>query len=383
MLISVLDTIFATSNQDSLNHLHDVDDLLDSGYIYGMSSPWIATARTHLAQHTPGVVVCVTIALVATFLSSHFGGPQLLYALLLGLSFHFLVKKTSIKKGVDFCGRTLLRLGVALLGARITLPQVVQLGWATALAVALGLVLVLTVLSGVLLARWLGRSREEGLLSGGAVAICGASAALAVSSVLPPSKATERFTLLTVVGVTVLSTVAMVLYPFALQFLPLTAVQKGIFLGGTIHDVAQVVAAGMMLGPQAGDTATVVKLFRVMLLMPVVFVIALLYRQTAEVLDNEEVKDQSMPLVPGFLLAFVVLMLLASSGVFSTQVVGYATDASRALLVVAIAAAGVKTSFEDILKLGWQPVAMLVAETLWIALWVLGCLLAFGVGQVE
>jgi uncharacterized integral membrane protein (TIGR00698 family) len=352
--------------------------LADSGYIYGMNLPLLATARTQLTQHAPGVAVCVAIALVATFLSSHFGGPQLLYALLLGLSFHFLVKKTRVKKGVDFCGRTVLRLGVALLGARITLPQVAQLGWATALAVAMGLVL--TVLSGVLLARWLGRSREEGLLSGGAVAICGASAALAISSVLPPSKATERFTLLTVVGVTVLSTVAMVLYPFALQFLPLTAVQKGIFLGGTIHDVAQVVAAGMILGPQAGDTATVVKLFRVMLLMPVVFVIALLYRRTAEVRDNEEVKDQSMPLVPSFLLAFVVLMLLASSGVFSTQMVGYATDASRALLVVAIAAAGVKTSFEDILKLGWQPVAMLVAETLWIALWVLGCLLAFGVG---
>jgi uncharacterized integral membrane protein (TIGR00698 family) len=343
-----------------------------------MNLSFLASARLWCVQHCAGVVVCLLIALVATFLSNHFGGPQLLYALLLGLSFHFLVKKSGIKLGVDFCGRTLLRLGVALLGARITLPQVAQLGWATAATVALGLVL--TVLSGVLLARWLGRTREEGLLSGGAVAICGASAALAISSVLPPSKATERFTLLTVVGVTVLSTVAMVLYPFALQFLPLSAAQKGIFLGGTIHDVAQVVAAGMMLGPQAGDTATVVKLFRVMLLMPVVFVIALLYRRIAEVRDNEEVKDQSMPLVPGFLLAFVVLMLLASSGVFSTQVVGYATDASRALLVVAIAAAGVKTSFEDILKLGWQPVAMLVAETLWIALWVLGCLLAFGVG---
>lgn len=334
-------------------------------------------AHTWASAHFPGILVCVVIALAATFLNEHYGGPQLLYALLIGLAFHFISHNPQVKPGIEFCGRTVLRLGVALLGARITLPQVAQLGWAT--AVVLVLAVALTVLAGVLCARWLGRTREEGLLSGGAVAICGASAALAVSSVLPQNKETERFTLLVVVGVTVLSTVAMVIYPFVLQWLDLSLAQKGVFLGGTIHDVAQVVAAGMMLGPEAGDTATVVKLFRVMLLMPVVFLIALLYRNQAEVRDSEEVKGASMPLVPGFLLGFVVLMLLASSGVLPQEVVSAATSASRSMLVVAIAAAGVKTSFEEILKLGWQPVALLVAETVFIAVWVLACLLLLGV----
>ena len=217
----------------------------------------LSNARAALPKLMPGLLVCAVIALASTFLSEHYGGPQLLYALLIGLSFHFLMKNPQVKPGIDFCGRTVLRVGVALLGARITLTQVAKLGVGTALLMVVAVAL--TVLFGLLLARWLGRTRDEGVLSGSAVAICGASAALAVSSVLPQTKENERFTLLTVVGVTVLSTVAMVLYPFAMQVLALPKLQAGIVIGGTIHDVAQVVAAGMILGPQAGDTATVGK----------------------------------------------------------------------------------------------------------------------------
>ena len=167
----------------------------------------------------------------------------------------------------------------------------------------------------------------------------------------------------------------MIVYPFALKWLAASPQQAGLFLGGTIHDVAQVVAAGMLLGVQAGDTATVVKLFRVMLLTPVVVVIALLYRKqmsdaVAAAASNEPsmgAARASVPLIPGFLLAFIVLMLLASSQVLPASWVLMAGDASRGCLVAAIAAAGVKTSFEDLLKLGWQPVLMLVAETVFIA----------------
>jgi uncharacterized integral membrane protein (TIGR00698 family) len=341
-------------------------------------------ARNWLRTHYPGLLLCVMIALASTFLAEHYGGPQLLYALLIGLSFHFMAKNPQIKPGVDFCGRTVLRLGVALLGARITLSQVAQLGVSSALLIICAVAL--TVAFGVLLAKWLDRPRDEGLLSGGAVAICGASAALAVASVLPQNPRNERFTLLTVVGVTVLSTLAMILYPFALKWLAVTPQHAGLFLGGTIHDVAQVVAAGMMLGSSAGDTATVVKLFRVMLLTPVVVVIALMYRrQMSEAVaaaasegQTAGVPQASVPLIPGFLLAFIVLMLLASSQVFPKPLVDAASSASRWCLVAAIAAAGVKTSFEELLKLGWQPVLMLVAETVFIAAFVAAGMLLLG-----
>jgi len=330
--------------------------------------------RSAISLNTPGVLVCLVIALAATFLSDHYGGPQLLYALFIGLAFHFLVANPQVKPGIDFCGRTVLRLGVALLGARITLTQVVKLGVGSAVTIIVAVVL--TVLLGMLLSRCLKRPREEGLLSGAAVAICGASAALAVSSVLPQTKENERFTLLAVVGVTVLSTLAMIIYPFFLTLMELSPEQSGIFLGGTIHDVAQVVAAGMMLGPQTGDTATVVKLFRVMLLMPIVLIIVMLYRHH----PAAQVTDAGVPLVPGFLLAFIVLMLANSVGVFTPDMIQVAGDTSRWMLVTAIAGAGVKTSFEDLLKLGWTPVLMLVGETVFIASFVLAVVLWGGIG---
>jgi uncharacterized integral membrane protein (TIGR00698 family) len=334
----------------------------------------IRRLKSAISLNISGVLVCLVIALAATFLSEHYGGPQLLYALFIGLAFHFLLANPQVKPGINFCGRTVLRFGVALLGARITLTQVVKLGVGSAVTIIVAVIL--TVLLGVLLSRCLKRPREEGLLSGAAVAICGASAVLAVSSVLPQTKENERFTLLAVIGVTILSTLAMIIYPFFLTLMDLSPEQSGILLGGTIHDVAQVVAAGMMLSPQTGDTATVVKLFRVMMLLPIVLIIVMLYRNHPEA----QVADVVVPLVPGFLLVFIVLMLANSVGVFTTGMIQVAGDTSRWMLVMAIAGAGVKTSLEDLLKLGWTPVLMLVGETVFIASFVLVVVLFGGIG---
>jgi uncharacterized integral membrane protein (TIGR00698 family) len=318
----------------------------------------------------PGLLLCGVVALSATFVAEHYGGPQLLYALLIGLAFHFLSRDPKIRPGLDFCSKTLLRAGVALLGLRITFAQVTALGWGVGAMTALGVATTIGV--GLLLARWLERPVEEGLVSGCSVGICGASAALAVSSVLPQTRENERFTLLAVVGVTLLSTVAMVLYPLVVGLLGWSPAQAGVFFGATIHDVAQVVAAGMMLSSAgntaAADSATVVKLFRVMMLMPVVLLVAMAMRRTAPVSDADASDAPEVPLVPGFLLAFIVFMLLATSALVPPAVSASAGTVSRGLLVVAIAAAGIKTSFEDLLKLGWAPVAMLLAETVWIAL---------------
>jgi len=333
---------------------------------------------------TGGALLCAVVGLSALFISEHHGGPALLYALLLGLAFHFLSPDPRLRPGIDFCSRTVLRVGVALLGARIGFDQVRALGWPTALLLVVGGV-ALTIAAGLLLARALGCRRDEGLVSGCAVGICGASAALAVASVLPPTRENERFTLLTVVGVTVLSTLAMLLYPLLVQAAGFGTHQAGIFFGATIHDVAQVVAAGMLL-TQAGDTAaadnaTIVKLMRVMLLLPVVLAVATWVRRgetpEAIALDEDSPPRAEVPLVPTFLLGFVVLMLLNTAGLLPGWMVGGASDLSRTLLVIAIAAAAVKTSLADLGRLGWRPVLMLVAET---ALLALAAGLAIGLG---
>ncbi len=182
--------------------------------------------------------------------------------------------------------------------------------------------------------------------------------------------------MLVVVGVTVLSTLAMVIYPCIMLALGPSPQSAGVFLGGTIHDVTQVVAAGMMLGPQAGDTATVVKLFRVMLLMPVVLFIVIGYRNHLEV----KVSNEPGKLIPGFMLAIIVLVLLATVGVIRPPMIKFTGDVSRGLLVTAIAAADIKTSFEDLATLGWQPVLMQVGETLFIAAFVFAGTVAFSLG---
>lgn len=307
-------------------------------------------------------MVCLVIAISTSFLSENYGGPQLLYALLIGLSLHFLYLNETIKPGIDFCAKTALRLGVALLGIRITFADIAEIGLNTGLMVVFAVAATVTL--GFFLAKLLKLSPDFGLIAGGSVGICGASAALAVASVLPKTKENERFTLLVVVGVTVLSTIAMVVYPFALQLLNITALPAGIFLGATIHDVAQVVAAGMLFGPEAGDVATVVKLFRVALLLPVVLFISIFFGAEK---SSQPLGWGSLRLIPTFLLGFVALSLVASMQILPSSITHSIGGISRWMLVIAIAAAGLKTNFQELAKLGWQPVVMLVVETIFIA----------------
>jgi uncharacterized integral membrane protein (TIGR00698 family) len=316
-----------------------------------------------LNHYLPGLMVCIFIALATGFLSQNYSGPQLLYALLIGLSLHVLYGKENIKPGIDFCAKNMLRLGVVFLGIRITFTDIAEIGLSTGLMLVVAVTA--TVCLGYILAKLLKLPPNFGLIAGGSVGICGASAALAVASVLPKTKESERFTLLVVVGVTVLSTMAMVVYPFTLQLLDITALPAGIFLGATIHDVAQVVAAGMLFGPEAGDVATVVKLFRVALLLPAVLFISIFF--SAEQ-SSQRLGWGSLRLIPSFLIGFVAFSMIASMQILPSSVTDSIGDISRWMLVIAIAAAGLKTNFQELAKLGWQPVVMLVVETIFIAI---------------
>jgi|JI10StandDraft_1071094.scaffolds.fasta_scaffold172378_3 uncharacterized integral membrane protein (TIGR00698 family) len=316
-------------------------------------------------QHTkaliPGLLVTALVAMAAAFLGSHYKGSMLLFALLLGLALHFISEDKRCTAGIQFASSTVLRFGVALLGLRLTLDHLVAVGWQT--AAALGVAISLTMGLGWLLARLFRVESSLGLLIGGATAICGASAALAISSVLPKTPSLERDTTLTVVGVTTLSTAAMVVYPLITQWLGFDAVVAGKFIGATIHDVAQVVGAGYSLSPAAGDAATITKLMRVAFLMPVLVVVSLVVRSRAAG-TGTAVKA---PLLPWFAVAFVVLMLLNSTGWVSSTVQSSASTLSQAFLVLAIAGVGLKTSLKDVTQLGWRPVAMIFLVTLGLA----------------
>lgn len=317
----------------------------------------------------PGLGIPILVALAASWLSEHYTAPVMLFALLLGMALNFLSEESRCRPGIDFATRTVLRTGVALLGARITFTQVQSLGTDTLLVTVAAVVL--TMLFGWLAARFLKLKPDFGILTGGSVAICGASAAMAFSSVLPPSPERERDTILTVVGVTTLSTVAMVLYPLIAAALHFSETQTGVFLGATIHDVAQVVGAGYGVSEVTGDTSTIVKLFRVALLLPAALVVALMFRSR----QSKGPQGARPPLLPAFLLVFVALVALNSSLAVPVELVQGAGEASRWCLVTAIAGLGIKTKLGDFVKVGWRPAALIMAETLFVMLLVLALLL--------
>jgi uncharacterized integral membrane protein (TIGR00698 family) len=325
-------------------------------------APGRGAAAVHSVRtYFPGVLVSLTVAIAATFLSEHYGAPVMLFALLLGMAFNFLSQEGRCVPGIEMASKRILRIAVGLLGAQITIAEIMKLGVGPVIMVV-GAV-ALTILFGVLAARVMGLSRPFGILTAGAVAICGASAALAISSVLPKGETHERDTVFTVIAVTTLSTIAMILYPIIIAFFHLDQAAVGVFLGGTIHDVAQVVGAGFSVSDETGHVATFTKLLRVAMLLPVVVGLSYVFRA-------HHVGKAGRQL-PGFLVVFAALVVLNSTGVIPESVLAFIKSFSRWCLVTAIAALGMKTSLKAMAEVGGSAIALMVAETVFLAVLVL------------
>lgn len=316
--------------------------------------PW-----TTLIGVGPGLLASVVIAAAAGLVANISGGPIMLFALLLGVAMNFLGDRKRFGAGIAFTSKFVLRLGVALLGLKITMGEVISLGWSPLLLVLVAVTL--TIVTSTLAARWMGFDPRFGTLSGGATAICGASAAMALSAALPNHPLKERATLFTVVGVSTLSTIAMLLYPVIARLAGLDHVHAGIFIGATVHDVAQVIGAGFAISPETGKIATIVKLARVAMLLPVILAVGLATRSAAS--PNQE----KPPLLPWFATAFAALVVLNSVLPIPALMRDVGNNASRFFLVASIAALGMKTRFKDIMAVGWKPVILMVLETIFIA----------------
>jgi uncharacterized integral membrane protein (TIGR00698 family) len=319
----------------------------------GLREPLARALRTCRVSYR-GVLLALAVAAAARFVSDHYGAPAMLFALLFGIAFNFLSTDERCAPGIEFASKTLLRAGVALLGFRLSLTEIASLGAGSLLSVA-GL-LVGTISFGILVAPLLGRHWRFGLLTGGAVAICGASAALAISAVLPKREGLEKDTLFTVMAVTTLSTVAMVTYPIIAKLLGFDDAQTGFLIGATIHDVAQVVGAGYSVSDVAGDLATLVKLERVAMLPIVLLAITF-------ACGKGEGKRAGLP---AFLIGFVVCVLINSTGLMPPVIQASAATLSQWLLITAIAGLGIRTSVKAMLDLGPRHLILVVAETLFL-----------------
>jgi uncharacterized integral membrane protein (TIGR00698 family) len=326
-----------------------------------LTPPWVGLRRLY-----PGIALSAVLVLAGSFLAEHYGAPALLLVLLLGFGFASQAVDARLQPGVGFSSRQILRIGVALLGARIGVEQVMAVG-SLPLLVVLGSV-PLIIGAALLLGRWLGLPTLHSLVAGVAVAICGVSAAIAVAAVIPAGRLEERRLLGVVVGVTALGTLSMLLYPPLLAALGYSALESGLLLGASIHDVAQAAAAGYLVSDTAGDVATLTKLLRVALLAPLVLLLGVVLRN----------RDSGTSEPPYFLLGFLLLFGLNSLGWLPAAVREALVAGSNICLLLAMAALGMRTSLPDLLAQGWKPLLLLVLLSAALLLTTMALLALFG-----
>jgi uncharacterized integral membrane protein (TIGR00698 family) len=309
----------------------------------------------------PGLVVAGALTLGASLVAKALHQPVAPFALVAGVLLAApLGRRFDLAAGLKVAERPLLRVGVALLGLRIALGDIAGLGLET-LGLVLGCV-ALTLALGSGIGRLFGVPRGFAMLSASATAICGASAAMAVASVLPRGEETERQTGYVVAVVATLSTLAMLAYPLLARLAGLPPDATALFLGASIHDVAQVAGAGQSVSPHVGDLAVTVKLVRVSLLALVVTAVGFAVARG----DRAEARASGPGrglLLPGFVIAFFVLAGLRTAGVVPAALVPPATVASNLLIGAGVVAIGAKTSLAGLRTMGWRPLAALVCQT--------------------
>lgn len=272
----------------------------------------------------------------------------------------------SLVPGTRFAARRLLRVGVALLGLRLAGDQLLSIGLP-----ALG-VLVVTIpatLGGtVWLGRRLGLPRELSLLVATGSAVCGASAIAAMDAA---TDSEERDVTVAVATVTLFGTLALVLLPLLDAVLGLSPAAFGTWVGASVHEVAQVVAAATPGGAAAVDTATLVKLTRVLTLAPLVLGVVLLRRRRA----GAGAAAPSGSPVPLFVLGFLACVAVASTGRLPAGALAAAQGIDTALLTAALVGLGLGASLREIARLGWRPMALGAGAWLIAALTSLGAVL--------
>ncbi len=324
--------------------------------------PLSATAANLLPGIAMSAIVAVIGYVAAPYVNRFVPIPNMVIALIVGIALNPVAARPATQPGMAFCVRTVLRWAVALLGLRVGLADIAALGAGTAALVVLAMAA--TVVSGFVFASWSGRAPGFGALVGVGTAVCGASATLACSTVVPDYPGKDPDIAFVVVAVNALATLAILIYPpicILLHFNPQTT---GVMLGGTIHDVAQVVGAGYAVSTAVGNTAVIVKLFRVFLLLPVVLGVGWYF--TRKGMKHGEAR---VP-VPVFAIVFLILCVVNSVVPLMPALMPIYAPTKSALseastwgLLLAIGALGLGTSVSSIIALGWRHIATVLGTT--------------------
>lgn len=263
--------------------------------------------------------------------------------------------------GIQYCSKSILRLGIILYGFRLTFQDVVAVGMA---GVLVDLIIVtVTILGGVWIGRLLKMDHDIALLTSIGSGICGAAAVLGAEATLhtKPYK-----TAVAVATVVIFGTIAMFLYPMAYRsgILGLDATQMGIFSGSTLHEVAHAVGAGNAMGDEIAGVSIIVKMIRVMLLVPVLIILG--WWAASKVKSGSSKEGKRKVAVPWFTFGFLLVIGFNSFNLLPEAVVGWINDFDTFLLTMAMAALGAETSFDKFKKAGAKPFILAFCLFIWL-----------------
>lgn len=323
-----------------------------------------------LLEALPGVALAALLATAAFLVARHpfvkdtLHVSALLLVILAGMAWRsFLPVPETVMPGIRLAQRPILRWAVAGLGLKLSLGEILRIG-GPALAVVVISTLA-TLFFGVWVARRLGMGQKSSLLLAVGSSICGASAVVAADSVVQGEKQDSAVAL----GIiTLLGTIGIVIYPFIGRSLGMSDFLYGLWAGASLHEMAQVVAAGAGFSQHAVDVATVVKLTRITLLAPIVFGLAwsLRAKGAGGEVQGAGAEVQVSPL-PWFLVLFVVFAAINSTGLAPKPLLDALRDFDLWLLCVGMAGVGLQTGFHDLKNAGLAPIAAGVVQWVFIA----------------
>ncbi|MCL2567309.1 MAG: YeiH family protein [Alphaproteobacteria bacterium] len=319
-----------------------------------------------------GVFFTFFIALISIVLSNnsfflHINFSSLTIAIILGMLLGNLFNKPIAKYisyenngGLAFSQKKLLRLGIILYGFRLTLQQVLDVG-------IMPLLLDVFVITSIIIigynlgTRFFKLSDKLSILIAGGSAICGAAAVLAIDGTI---KAKNYETAIAIATVVIFGTISIFAFPYILLFFNLNDYAMGIALGATVHEVAQVVAAGNMINENVAAVAIIVKLTRVMLLLPVIIAVSIFFakkyklNQAADSKDNKTTAKIIIETFPWFALGFILMICINSLNIIPLEYINAINVFDNLVLTMAMAALGVGTNFVKIKDVGLKPFAL-------------------------
>ncbi|MES2204352.1 MAG: YeiH family protein [Pseudomonadota bacterium] len=322
-----------------------------------------------------GIIFALLFALSSNYIASfawvkNHGFSPLVIAIILGMVYGSTLRRHLPHEwtpGIQFCAKKILRFAIVLYGFRLTFQDVYQVGihgFTLDLAIVI-LTMVIGIIIGVKVFKL---DRDIAILISSGAAICGAAAVLATEGVLKSEPYKAAFAVITVV---LFGTIAMFLYPFLqhMNFFGMNETQYGIYVGATIHEVAQVVVAGAAVSPEAGNIAVIVKMTRVMLLAPMLIVLGFYianFSKNTQTTPEKNKIGSALKSIPWFAVMFIVVVGFNSLRLLPQSVLEIINGIDTFLLTMAMAALGIETNFVKVKQIGLKPIYFALFLFAWL-----------------